>query len=239
MHTGGMSYRVCVGDAVVHNSASQSELQKMRGAFPIFETWDFSRITDGASNTFLLGESCVVPQEGTSLAKALIADPGSNGRTPNGMLLLLDPANRKNLRASAANNTYLAPWKGTRWSSGEQYAAVFHGIMPPNSVSALGWSGSVHNAPAINLSSYHAGGANVATGDAAVRLISDTINCSRTNLTTGPGATVYGGRTTGLNSGEVEIWHDVFLANGTFGESPYGVLGALSTANCGESVSLE
>jgi prepilin-type processing-associated H-X9-DG protein len=73
------------------------------------------------------------------------------------------------------------------------------------------WSGGYgNNDVIITLSSNHSGGVNVAFADASCRFLSETTNSGNINIA---------------------VW------DAKTGISPYGVIGAISTINGGESVS--
>jgi prepilin-type processing-associated H-X9-DG protein len=100
--------------------------------------------------------------------------------------------------------------RGSNYSSGEPAQTGFLTVLAPNTPNCAhgdDWARGIYGA-----SSNHTGGANCTYGDGSVHFISNTIN----NATAG---------TSGLAS-----------ASPTSGPSPFGVWGALGTADAGESV---
>jgi prepilin-type processing-associated H-X9-DG protein len=227
-YTGGISYRGNIGDNSPARYRPESWWAVTRGIFQQFKGRGMSRITDGTSNTMLFGESLVAPAGGSLVAKETIAGSantsGKLGNTINAMMLLLDPNNRRNIKADAQST--LGIWKGTRWNEGAIYAAGFVGVMPPNTVSGIGWvesDAAGRSWMSICLSSNHSGGANSAFADGSVHFISETISNANPAIP---------------NYADLQpcITPPTELEGSK--PSPFGVLGALSTAFCGESVTL-
>jgi prepilin-type N-terminal cleavage/methylation domain-containing protein len=96
---------------------------------------------------------------------------------------------------------------GTRWGDSYGSYTQFHTIMGPNTVSCTGSSCENWNLPTA--SSYHPGGVVVAMCDGATRFISDTIDAGDPSIVT--------------------------QGNNT-APSPYGVWGALGSAQGGEAI---
>jgi len=107
-----------------------------------------------------------------------------------------------------------APWeRGNGYYSGHPNQTGFQTILPPNSPNCSAgtefWQKGI-----LGTSSNHTGGVNLCMGDVSVQFISDTINHVTAN-------------TAGLDSPPP-----------TSGPSPFGIWGALGTANGSESASL-
>jgi len=104
-------------------------------------------------------------------------------------------------------------WPGRRWADAIFPFSTFTANLPPNAPSCITWGTSDGNDQIITLSSRHPGGANVALADGSARFLSETIDCG-------------------------DINRAVF--DGSFMEqpSPFGLIGALGSANGKETVSL-
>jgi prepilin-type processing-associated H-X9-DG protein len=164
------SYRGCVGDLSWAWSGSVTNLKRMRGAFE-FETTgrNFNSITDGTSNTLLLGESLVnAPNHGKGVrgGLALHMDPD---HTPNSCYANLVTGDHTLFSTNTANG-----WFGTRWSDAVPCQSGFNANIPPNGP-ACSWS-SDQNTIFVPASSNHAGGANCARVDGSVSFFNDHID---------------------------------------------------------------
>ncbi|MDR2440900.1 MAG: DUF1559 domain-containing protein [Planctomycetaceae bacterium] len=180
---------------------------------------NFSFITDGTTNTFLLGE--VLCGSNTSYSSS------ENNRRQRGDLAgkKLGAADWTGTMswclASVAgwqNGTYdSVGYMGMSWPQGCSGISAFYSLLPPNSPSCM--VGTLEDNPIkasliISLSSYHPGGANVAMADGSTHFINNTIN-----------------------SGDISknVW---YMVDHYGDQSVFGVLGALGSAFSGESISL-
>jgi prepilin-type N-terminal cleavage/methylation domain-containing protein len=164
-------------------------------------------ITDGASNTILMSER-IQAKPGNAVANGGTAmGVGSATRdNPASLLSNIDPVTRR-------YTTPVGGWGGTRWPDG---APAFTGcttILGPNkgSFTQRNWDGEDG---IYEPSSVHTGGVHCLMSDGAVRFVSDSIN-------------------TGNTSARVPDHPSAPLR---FGNSPYGVWGALGSASGGDIV---
>ncbi|MDR2345706.1 MAG: DUF1559 domain-containing protein [Planctomycetaceae bacterium] len=180
---------------------------------------NFSFITDGLSNTFLIGEALCgsntsysssannMRQRGDLAGKKL----GAEDWTGTMVWCLNSVAGWKNLTYDSVG------YMGMSWAQGNSGICVFYSLLPPNSPSCM--VGKLEDHPGnasliISLSSYHPGGANVAMADGSTHFISNTIE-----------------------SGDItkNVW---YMADHYGEQSIFGVLGALGSAIGSESKSL-
>jgi prepilin-type processing-associated H-X9-DG protein len=223
---GRRSYRASVGDFSVDwgqaGTAAKNYKDRpyyYRGCFSRVNGRDFAFITDGASNTMLLGEVLNgsgniegVVSSRNKRVRGDIAGRTSTDWTGTPAWCLSSTVNGQ-IRSD--NNWGSVGFAGYNWGDGNTVLSAFHSFLPPNSPSCL--VGTFNYTPAgqpiISLSSYHSGGANVAFADGSVHFLNNSIN--------------YGDPTR-------DIWQMWF---GCGQQSVYGVIGALGTAFGDESVS--
>jgi hypothetical protein len=195
------NYFGCRGDAYVAWDSING-----RGIFRVGIDIGMESVTDGTSNSAIFSESLVseadqTDQNSKSGLALFIPATGKPSecmvyRGPNGTIQTVNGGGRK----------------GWRWGDGPSVFCTFNTMLPPNSVSCSFYSSSSTNtnngACIVTATSNHAGGVNIALTDAAVRFISDTIDCG---LQTSPH----------LNTPDK-------------GGSPFGVWGGLGTIGCGD-----
>ncbi|MBQ2682802.1 MAG: DUF1559 domain-containing protein [Thermoguttaceae bacterium] len=184
--------------------------------------------SDGTSNTIVIGEKCVGKGSAWSITSgpdirtasqyvsgALPTLGNNDGGNPalsgQPSLCMSTNINGKNYGSSAV----MAGPFGVRWADGNTGFLNFSTILPPNGPNCYtaeedpsGGSG-VDQRGLLSASSYHPGGVNVARLDGSVGFVSD-----------------------GVDTGDLTL-HAV-----DSGRSPYGVWGAMGSANGGESKSL-
>jgi len=213
---GFLSYRASIGDKLsTWTDNAPTGWRSWRGSFIRGEGRNFSFITDGTSNTLLLGE--VLIGSGVDGQRNAIdlahSGPGANDLsvrgTPARCLTSRDPTDR-NMIAFAWDSF---GWPGRRWSDALFPYSAFTANLPPNAPSCLTWGTADSNDQIITLSSRHPGGANVAMADGSARFLSETIDSG-------------------------DIHRSVFDGSLMDRPSPFGLIGALGSANGGETVSL-
>jgi len=212
---GFLSYRVNIGD---YNSSWTSNdpiypWMIWRGLFIHGHDRgrDFGYVEDGLSNTLMLGERRIGSGQNDLRDMADIAHSNINSGQPQVCFNTFDNANRVFRSTQATQGT-----PGRRWADSLPVYSAFNAFLPPNGPSCFMYCNSDHSTDdqrdtIITLSSAHTGGVNVALADASARFLSETVN------------------TAGLNQ---NIWDQNIVRI----PSPYGVLGALATANGHESV---
>ncbi|MDD3588119.1 MAG: DUF1559 domain-containing protein [Thermoguttaceae bacterium] len=207
-----INYRGCQADVYVKENSW--EWDRARGMMMCRRvgTLTMASVTEGTSNTIYFSE--VATASATNRVISGFAPIGaSTGFTPAECIA----ARSGSELSGPGGNGSVAGWLdtltnnlGTQWIDAMPVKTEFHTILAPNSPSC----GTVATYPTdgivlITASSYHRGGVNAALVDGSVRFISDTIEC-------------------GTNSG-------VNVNTIPFGESIYGIWGALGTREGGES----
>lgn len=172
------NYRCSIGDHYSPDSVAR------RGPFGNASNWsNASRVTDGLSNTVLLGEGTIYRTNATDVRGSMVHASGFSGTSrPDACLNALNSPTW----VLVANNTgKVIP--GTRWLHSGFVA--FQTILPPNAptcTSATDGMATIN--PAV--SSYHPGGANVAMCDGSTRFVNETIDTGDLSLALlGSGAT--------------------------------------------------
>jgi hypothetical protein len=174
-------YPMCVGDSIATWYAA------MRGVFTYGVCTRIADITDGTSNTIMMGEraSGVKATDVRGIAATSVA-----GFTTNPSLCM----------ATATGGVYTVGTNSSRtlgslWHNGLAAFVGFSTILPPNSPSC--WNEANGDGVALDsASSYHPGGVNVLLSDASVRFISNTIDTG--TLTTQPPTAQTGGSPYGI-----------------------------------------
>jgi prepilin-type N-terminal cleavage/methylation domain-containing protein len=156
----------------------------MRGAFVTRKSMKFRDITDGMSNTIMVGEiiSGLSDRDNRSVSftnakggfVAVAADPKRCH-----VLGYIDPL-RPRFWTAPANVTFSE--RGSRWADLHTLQTQFNTILPPNAeVCLVGSSDTYGMAPP---SSQHAGGVHVALCDASVRFVTDSIDAGNSKAST-------------------------------------------------------
>jgi prepilin-type processing-associated H-X9-DG protein len=203
------SYRANFGDITVGwNSATAPYSSALRGCFIKNHKRNFADITDGTSNTVMFGERLIGTTTPNLRGINDFACPASGGSTGTPAWCMGTMDPSNPQMISHSFNSY--HWSGREWGAGTYAYVGFTGILPPNAPSCILWSGGYANDIISTLSSKHTGGANVTFVDGSCRFLSNTTNCGNMN---------------------VAAW------DWKTGESPYGIIGAISTINAGESSS--
>ncbi|MCC9629787.1 DUF1559 domain-containing protein [Blastopirellula sp. JC732] len=208
---GQTNYAFCIGDRTrnLHTSRVDLPQDTRRGVFGADRTIRFQNITDGTSNTIMLGE--IGNREKTLIVGQYVTM--SSGR------LLENPSRSAQFRLRD-NSPYYADkftlsdfGRGGRWADGSAGDSQFNTILPPNSPSCVVAAKEAGDG-LYSLSGFHIKGAQVALADGSVRFIPEDIDCGDLTLPTPT---------------QEELSQIGF-------ESPYGVWGALGTANGGEVI---
>ncbi len=213
------NYRASLGDASIASCYFGPDGKKSRGPFMVNNgvagaqtVRDISSITDGTSNTVLLGEMLTHRTTAGSDEQTLDIHTGiltgKNPQWPSTCLGYVDPDNPNQFISSAVTR----PWLGRRWCDGYYVYSSLNTILPPNSVNCL-YSTSDAERTIMTPSSRHAGGVNISMSDGSVRFVSDTIDC-----------------------GDSGADNDLYRGKST--KSGYGVWGAMGSINGGETVSI-
>jgi prepilin-type N-terminal cleavage/methylation domain-containing protein/prepilin-type processing-associated H-X9-DG protein len=218
----------------------------------------FSHVSDGLSNTAFVSEKAIVSNNlkgrligSFTLDQTVVTQKDIAGNyhwidcNVQTALGKIDGRNYKNISAYGENKG-TSPAFLLRGSDGDgrwkyyntyaywtQYSVVFNTILPPNSPS-ISWH---HDASGglFPPSSFHTNGVNVGMGDGSVRFINDSINYQTDGITWNEG-------TDGLShpvngTGGAKTWATRNAGFVPSGISPYGVWGALGSANGSEAVS--
>jgi prepilin-type N-terminal cleavage/methylation domain-containing protein len=232
------------------------------GSVNLAKARPFSAITDGLSNTIFISEKAIVSNSlkglivGSYTNDHAVIDrtgasdwPGINwwgnsfaNCNVNVVMAKVDGKYYKNITAYGeardAPPSFLlrgadddARWRFYNmfayWSP---YGVDFNTVLPPNSPS-IGWDFDV-TCGFYPPSSSHNGGVNVGMGDASARFISNTINAQTNGIMWTEGTT--DGKSYPSTSG-TKAWGDRNAGFIPQGVSPYGVWGALGSANGEES----
>lgn len=230
--TAGSNIMMCLGDLIMDtstynmrkyistaNAPNESQLRD-RAVFSNACSWKgISSVTDGLSNTLAFSESVttLTPSGEATLyprdIKGGMASASSMYVTytvlrPKDCLDTRDTVEPKLLKSSKVTRSL----RGARWADGLPAITGFHTITPPNTPACLraNWYAWGLFPPSSN----HSGGVNAAMADGSVRFISDTIECGNLSVDTPS--------------------EDVYLST----LSPFGVWGALGTAQGSESTAL-
>ena len=206
--------------------------ERTRGLFGKRYIWhSMSSVTDGTSNTLALSETGVIDVAGSRDPKAgaLVVRAGSWFGTPQQCMEAAWPAGTidRSQYAGTVRTKTMNPvsdqsaYRGCSFVWAEAINQGFLAMLPPNGPNCL--ENNVDNRVYAMLSagSYHPGGVNAGLIDGAVRFISETI---RTDLSAWR---------PGTESGDPAS----YLLD--LRPSPYGVWGALSTIDAGETVSID
>ena len=237
MRIAANSYMRCSGDwpdcGMYLNRSDRSKYIKnprcgMTGSGDFFNS--LASIIDGTSNTIAVGERVVghnvsgdsdirftLSYGRTDCITNYDADPSASTTINPSLCLSTGVQGKQWVNQSVSSNNVVGGGSGVRWADGNSAFSNFSTILPPNSPACASYptldfavDGRILQGP----TSFHPGGANVARYDGSVLFVSDSVNTSAS-------------ATVGLSSPPVRS-----------GASPYGIWGAMGSANGGESKQL-
>ena len=141
----------------------------------------FQAITDGLSNTLLVGESAAGPiNNGAPMTRvsecygASLVDGAAN-TTDLSLPALCSTLNWQNTNAIASLNGLPWRYKGYSFLDGVMGRTWFNTLLTPNKL-CCAFSGGNMTAALKPLSSYHPGGVHAALADGSVRYFKDTVS---------------------------------------------------------------
>jgi prepilin-type N-terminal cleavage/methylation domain-containing protein/prepilin-type processing-associated H-X9-DG protein len=163
-----LNYKACVGDDYHQNHFRPDQGRDNRGVFQIQRYLGLGAVTDGLSNTIVIGES--VAGGSADDIKGGVA-LNMQAWNPAACLARVNGATR---RLTAPVRADFRPTGGRAWDA-RPYFCGFATIVAPNGPSCH-WGGVDGNEHMGTLSSNHTGGGNVGMGDGSVQFISQSID---------------------------------------------------------------
>jgi prepilin-type N-terminal cleavage/methylation domain-containing protein len=205
---GPTNYAFCMGDSSFNTQANPASNQVMRGMFGFRSSVRIADVTDGTSNTVMMGEICT-GTDNREVRGVGVANNQGNQVMDSPITCLATANQQEPGRYNTSVTTITA--RGERWASGYPAHSGLNTILPPNSptctTQASFWENQARGQyPA---SSRHEGGAHILLADGVVRFISQNIDVGNISL---PDVRTQGGR------------------------SPYGVWGAAGSIAGNETV---
>ncbi|MCC9600905.1 DUF1559 domain-containing protein [Stieleria sp. JC731] len=188
---GRTNYAACLGDAIEGldeglwryekkkwSPSGEAQMEATgRGMFVPRMITRFSDVTDGLSNTIMMGEIC------TDLGdQDMRTVPSTNNRWKGGVLDDVElcasqrdydsPRFWKTSQASLPNGIGMG--RGYRWADAMPLMTGFNTILPPNRELCFG--GNASTIGTLTASSRHQGGAHIALGDGSISFFTDSVD---------------------------------------------------------------
>ncbi|MDR2441356.1 MAG: DUF1559 domain-containing protein [Planctomycetaceae bacterium] len=142
----------------------------------------FEGIPDGLSNTVFLSEMCIGDNKVSQFIRGGIGNPATNSdnnkMSPVSVCMDIRGSDGEFNTTAKKTATIGRYWGSVSWNR----ATLFFTILPPNSPSC-GYQDNDEAKVLTTPSSFHAGGVNVALGDASVRFFSETIHTTNLSYT--------------------------------------------------------
>ncbi|MHC2069708.1 DUF1559 family PulG-like putative transporter [Bremerella sp. T1] len=163
-----LNYKACVGDDYHQNQFRPADGRDNRGMFQIDRKLNFSSVTDGLSNTIMMGETA-----GSGGPRSIRGGVALNMKNwnPQACSARYNPATKELTGDVRAD---FRPHTGRAWD-GRPYFAGFTTMVGPNGPTCH-WGGVDGNEHMGTLTSWHPGGGNVLMADGSVHFIPETID---------------------------------------------------------------
>ena len=210
------NYRCSVGDIFDANRAARRGPFGANGTAPGGSQWSKpSMVTDGLSNTVLLGEATVYRLNSPDIRKGMLQFSGFTSTSQP--LVCLQALASPSWDTISSDGTG-AVLSGTRWLHND--FVRFQTVLPPNAPTCSTSATALAGGLMPSASSYHPGGVNVSMCDGSTRFVDETIDTGDLSQT--------------LKSSPAT---DPYFVNNYIGKSRWnGVWGQLGSQKGGEAI---